>query len=112
MAPAAAAWPPPPSRAQVRVALRLSSVRRETLVRSGASSRRVAEIRTPWICPAKAAMSSASASPARASSIMARDSPAMAMAPPSWNSMEESSRLSSRSRGSDLVRKHRLFTFR
>ena len=45
--PAAAAWPPPPSRAQTLVALRVSSVRTDSLQDPPFSSRMVTEVWTP-----------------------------------------------------------------
>ena len=81
--PAAAAWPPPPSRAHTFVAFRPPLVRTDSLQPPSASSRMVTEVSTPSICPRKAAMSSISSSVAPASSMRDRDTGATAIFPSS-----------------------------
>ena len=111
VAPAAAAWPPPPRRAQTELAFRSSgSVRREILQEPSFRSRMVTPVLTPSTWPTKAAMSSASRSSAWRVSIIWRLMAAMAISPPSWNSRDSVSMLSSRSRLKLLVRKWRLFS--
>ena len=70
--PAAAAWPPPPRRAQTFVALTRGPVRRENFHTSGRSSRMVTAQSTPSICPPRAERSSASVSVAWTRSMRAK----------------------------------------
>ena len=111
MAPEAAAWPPPPSRAHTLLALRTpGSVRRDSLHVPGLSSRMVIAFFTPSTCPTKEAISSRSRSSAPNWATIARSTAATAVSPPSNSSMPSTIRLSIRRRFRVLVRKWRLFS--